>query len=41
MLVTNGHINEAPLKELIPDIDAMNIDVKSFLMSSTEKCAAS
>ena len=30
VLVTNGHINEAPLKELIPDIDAMNIDVKSF-----------
>ncbi len=30
VLVTNGHICEKPLKELLPYIDAMNIDVKSF-----------
>ncbi len=30
VLVTNGHINEEPFKDLLPYIDAMNIDVKSF-----------
>ena len=30
VLVTNGYINETPLLELLPDIDAMNIDVKGF-----------
>jgi pyruvate formate lyase activating enzyme len=30
VLVTNGMINEAPLRELIPFIDAMNIDLKSI-----------
>lgn len=30
VLVTNGFINEEPLKELLPYIDAMNIDVKGF-----------
>ncbi len=30
VLVTNGYINEEPLKELLPYIDAMNIDLKSF-----------
>jgi pyruvate formate lyase activating enzyme len=30
VLVTNGHVNKDPLKELLPYIDAMNIDVKSF-----------
>lgn len=30
VLVTNGYLNEEPLKELLPLIDAMNIDVKSF-----------
>ena len=30
VLVTNGYINEAPLLELLPYIDAMNIDVKGF-----------
>lgn len=30
ILVTNGYINQEPLKELIPYIDAMNIDLKSF-----------
>ncbi len=30
VLVTNGYVNEEPLLELLPYIDAMNIDVKSF-----------
>ncbi len=30
VLVTNGFINEVPLLELLPFIDALNIDIKSF-----------
>lgn len=30
VLVTNGYISEEPLKKLLPYIDAMNIDLKSF-----------
>ena len=30
VLVTNGYVNEEPLKALLPYIDAMNIDVKAF-----------
>jgi len=30
VLVTNGFISEEPLKDLLPFIDAMNIDVKGF-----------
>lgn len=30
VLVSNGYINEAPLRELLPDIDAINIDIKSM-----------
>ncbi|ADD67968.1 Radical SAM domain protein [Denitrovibrio acetiphilus DSM 12809] len=30
VMVTNGQINNAPLKELLPFIDAMNIDIKGF-----------
>jgi pyruvate formate lyase activating enzyme len=30
VLVTNGYISEEPLKQLLPYIDAMNIDLKSF-----------
>ena len=30
VLVTNGYVNEAPLRELLPHIDAMNIDLKAF-----------
>lgn len=30
VLVTNGYINPKPLEELLPWIDAMNIDVKAF-----------
>ena len=30
ILVSNGYLNEAPLKELLPLIDAMNIDLKAF-----------
>lgn len=29
-LVTNGYVNEKPLSDLIPLIDAMNIDLKTF-----------
>jgi len=30
VLVTNGYIEQAPLKKLLPYIDAMNIDIKAF-----------
>jgi pyruvate formate lyase activating enzyme len=30
ILVTNGYLNPEPLAELLPFIDAMNIDVKAF-----------
>lgn len=30
VLVTNGYINPEPLEEILPCIDAMNIDLKSF-----------
>lgn len=30
VLVTNGYINEEPLDKLLPYVDAMNIDLKSF-----------
>lgn len=30
VLVTNGYINEKPLKELLPLIDALNVDLKSM-----------
>jgi len=30
VLVTNGYVNEEPLKKLLPYIDAMNIDIKGF-----------
>lgn len=30
VVVTNGYINEKPLLELLPQIDAFNIDLKSF-----------
>jgi len=30
ILVTNGYINPEPLEDLLPFIDAMNIDVKAF-----------
>jgi len=36
VLVTNGYINEAPLLELLPYIDAMNIDLKSMTNSFYE-----
>lgn len=29
-LVTNGSVREEPLKELLPFVDAMNVDVKAF-----------
>jgi pyruvate formate lyase activating enzyme len=30
VLVSNGYINESPFRELVPLIDAMNIDIKSM-----------
>ncbi len=30
VLVTNGYVNPEPLEEILPYIDAMNIDVKAF-----------
>lgn len=33
VMVTNGFINREPLEELLPYIDAMNIDVKAFTES--------
>ncbi len=30
VLVTNGYVNEEPLRALLPHIDAMNIDLKAF-----------
>jgi len=30
ILVTNGYVREAPLRQLLPYIDAMNIDLKAF-----------
>jgi len=30
ILVTNGYINPKPLKELLPYIDAVNLDIKAF-----------
>lgn len=30
VIVTNGYINEGPLLDLLPSVDAMNIDLKSF-----------
>ncbi|MBN2051665.1 MAG: AmmeMemoRadiSam system radical SAM enzyme [Spirochaetales bacterium] len=30
VLVTNGYLNQKPLKELLPYIDAANVDLKSF-----------
>ncbi|SHJ13127.1 AmmeMemoRadiSam system radical SAM enzyme [Desulfofundulus thermosubterraneus] len=30
VLVTNGYVNEEPLRQILPCIDAMNIDVKGF-----------
>lgn len=36
VLVTNGFINREPLEQLLPYIDAMNIDVKAFTESFYE-----
>lgn len=42
VLVTNGFINAEPLAELLPYIDAMNIDVKAFQEEFYQKiCAGS
>lgn len=38
VLVTNGYINREPLKELLPLVDAMNIDLKAMDASFYKKC---
>ena len=40
VLVTNGFINEKPLRQLLPYIDAMNIDLKYFNEKSYKKFSA-
>jgi len=30
VVITNGYVNEAPLREIVPYIHAMNIDLKGF-----------
>lgn len=37
VVVTNGYINEEPLKDLLPLIDAFNIDLKAFNQSFYKK----
>jgi pyruvate formate lyase activating enzyme len=37
VLVTNGLINEEPLRKLLPHVDAMNIDLKAFSDSFYKK----
>lgn len=40
VLVTNGYVNEVPLREILPIIDAMNIDVKGFTEQYYKKTCA-
>ena len=40
ILVTNGFINPHPLQELLPYVDAMNIDLKAFSPGFYEKLGA-
>lgn len=37
VLVTNGFVNEEPLRDLLPSIDAMNIDIKGLSESFYRK----
>lgn len=39
VMVTNGFVNEGPLKEILPHMDAMNIDVKAFTNEFYERIA--
>lgn len=41
VIVTNGYINEEPLKDILPSIDAMNIDLKGFTESFYKKISGS
>ena len=41
VLVTNGFINEEPLTDLLPYIDAMNIDLKGFSQRYYKKLGGS
>ncbi|MGI6588458.1 MAG: AmmeMemoRadiSam system radical SAM enzyme [Peptococcia bacterium] len=37
ILVTNGYLNPKPLKELLPFIDAVNLDIKAFTQGFYQK----
>ncbi|HHY06642.1 MAG TPA: AmmeMemoRadiSam system radical SAM enzyme [Clostridia bacterium] len=37
VLVTNGYLNPQPLKELLPFLDAVNLDIKAFTQEFYEK----
>ncbi len=39
IIVTNGFVKEEPLKEILPCVDAMNIDIKAFTEEFYEKMA--
>ena len=41
VLVTNGQVEEEPLKELLPYVDAMNIDLKTFSEKTYAKLGGS
>ena len=42
VVVTNGYINPEPLEQILPYIDALNIDLKAFNDSFYRKlCGAS
>ena len=41
VLVTNGQIEEEPLRELLPYVDAMNIDLKTFAEKTYAKLGGS
>lgn len=41
VLVTNGQIEEEPLRELLPYVDAMNIDLKTFVDKTYAKLGGS
>ena len=40
VVVTNGYINEEPLRKLLPYIDALNIDLKGFSQGFYDKLGA-
>ena len=41
MLVSNGYVNPKPLEKLLPYLDALNIDLKSFRQETYRKLCKS